>query len=176
MDSALLRLSLSVGIIIGVWLLGWVLKRLAKRIGTTQGYATGRVHQIKVLVNSSAVLVSLLSLAAIWGFEQNLVVFASSIFALVGVALFASWSMLSNVTAAVILFSSAPFRLGDRIRLLDGDNTVTGTVRHMGLIYIELQDSDGHLFLLPNNLLLQKTTIRLQKDKELPCDQKHMRS
>lgn len=172
-DSLLLRLGLSLVIVAGLWLASWLFKRLARRIGEKQGYAGGRIHQIKVVVNASAWLLAFLLLAAVWGFEQNLLVFASSIFALVGVALFASWSMLSNVTAAVIIFFSAPFRLGDRIKILDGDNTISGTVRHIGFIYIELLDEQGHLFLVPNNLLIQRSSIRLKAGKDIPCDKKH---
>ena len=109
------------------------------------------------------------------GLGVGLMVFATSLMALLGVALFASWSMLSNATAAIILFFSAPYRVGDRIRLLDGDNTVTGQIRHMGLIFITIQDELGHRYTLPNNLLLQKAVIRLRGDT-LPRDQKHMRT
>ena len=57
----------------------------------------------------------------------------------------------------------------------DGDNTVTGQIRHMGLIFITIQDELGHRYTLPNNLLLQKAVIRLRGDT-LPRDQKHMRA
>ncbi|MDF1822056.1 MAG: mechanosensitive ion channel family protein [Alcanivoracaceae bacterium] len=176
MEPYLVRLAISAVTVVTIWLVNWLLKRLSRRIASKQGYASARAHQIKVILNTSAWLLAVLLLAAIWGFEQNLVVFASSIFALVGVALFASWSMLSNITAAVIIFFSAPFRIGDRIRVLDGDNTLTGQIRHIGLIYMELNDEDGHLYLLPNNVLLQKTSIRLKPGKDLPCDSKHARS
>lgn len=176
MEPYLVRLAVSLVTVFVIWLVAQLLKRLSRRIASKQGYASARAYQIKVIINTTALMLALLLLAAIWGFEQNLVVFASSIFALVGVALFASWSMLSNITAAVIMFFSAPFRIGDRIRVLDGDNTITGQVRHIGLIYVEITDENGHLFLLPNNMLLQKTSIRLKPGKDLPCDSKHARS
>ena len=129
-----------------------------------------------MVINSACLIISLIAIGVLWGLKgDGLMVFATSLMALLGVALFASWSMLSNATAAIILFFSAPYRVGDRIRLLDGDNTVTGQIRHMGLIFITIQDELGHRYTLPNNLLLQKAVIRLRGDT-LPRDQKHMRA
>ena len=120
-------------------------------------------------------MLAVLLLGVVWGLSgDGFMVFATSLVALLGVALFASWSMLSNATAAVILFFSAPYRIGDRIRFLDGDNTVTGCIRHMGLVFVVLEDQEGHHYTLPNNLLLQKTVIQL-RGEDIPADQKHCR-
>lgn len=172
-ESVWIRILITSAILVGCWLGAFILRRVARRVANRQGYAAGRIAHVKVMINVSALAVAVLLLAALWGFEQNLVVFASSIFALVGVALFASWSMLSNVTAALMLYFTAPFLVQDRIRILDGDNTVTGHIRQMGLIFLTLEDDHGHLYTLPNNVLLQKTVIRLQPGKELPCERKH---
>jgi small-conductance mechanosensitive channel len=153
-----------------------LLKRLAARFADKHDYEPVRLFQIAVLINATMAVVAVLLLSVVWGFSgRGIAVFFSSIFALIGVALFASWSILSNVTAALILFFSAPFQVGDRIRVLDGDNTVTGKVSDIGLIYLTLKDEDGNFFTLPNNVLLQKTIIRLAEGKELPCDKKHVR-
>ncbi len=53
--------------------------------------------------------------------------------------------------------------------------TVTGHIYHMGLIFITVEDELGHRYTLPNNLLLQKTVIRLRGDT-LPRDHKHCRA
>ncbi|MEY1660826.1 mechanosensitive ion channel family protein [Isoalcanivorax beigongshangi] len=151
-------------------------RRLARRFGEMRGYPLGRTFQVTVLINVVTLFIVFFTLSGIWGFTgQGFMVVASSFFALVGIALFAAWSILSNVTAAFILFFSSPYGVGDRIRVLDGDNTVTGRVRHMGLIYLTLEDPDGHRYTLPNNILLQKTVIRLANNRELPIDKKHCR-
>ena len=152
-----------------------LLRGITKRLGRRRNYTRARIFQTAVVINSASLVISLIAIGVLWGLKgDGLMVFATSLMALLGVALFASWSMLSNATAAIILFFSAPYRVGDRIRLLDGDNTVTGQIRHMGLIFITVQDELGHRYTLPNNLLLQKTVIRLKNDT-LPRDQKHMR-
>lgn len=172
----LLRLLMTVVSITLILMAASVMRRLARRFGRRQNYGPGRIFQVVVVINIIATLVGLMILGAIWGFTgQGFLVVASSLFAVVGIALFAAWSILSNVTSAFILFFSAPFRVGDRIRVLDGDNTVTGRVRHIGLIHLTLEDGDDHQYTLPNNVLLQRTVIRLAPTKELPCDKKHVR-
>ncbi|MBK6565153.1 MAG: hypothetical protein IPG18_08120 [Saprospiraceae bacterium] len=44
-------------------------------------------------------------LAGIWGLEQNeIAAFASTLLTALGIAFFASWSLLSNITSSIILF------------------------------------------------------------------------
>jgi small-conductance mechanosensitive channel len=167
---------LTVMVLLVGWVLSIALRGATKRLGRRRGYSRARIFQTAVVINSSSLLLCLFALSILWGLKgDGIMVFATSLMALLGVALFASWSMLSNTTAAIILFFSAPYRVGDRIRLLDGDNTVTGQVRHMGLIFITIQDELGHRYTLPNNLLLQKTVIQLRGDT-LPRDQKHIKA
>lgn len=163
-----------------ILILGWamsaVLRGVTKRLGRRREFSRARIFQTSVVINAACLVISLIAVGVLWGLKgDGLMVFATSLMALLGVALFASWSMLSNATAAIILFFSAPYRVGDRIRLLDGDNTVTGQIRHMGLIFITVQDELGHRYTLPNNLLLQKTVIQLRGDT-LPRDQKHIKA
>jgi small-conductance mechanosensitive channel len=177
MDSVFTRVLLTLAVIAALMFIASLLRRLLLRFARRQAYKPGRVFQVTAVINLVATLLGLLGISIIWGLTgHSLVVVASSIFALVGVALFASWSLLSNATAAMILFFSAPFRVGDRIRLLDGDNTVTGRVTDMGLFYLQMEDELGHLYTLPNNLLTQRAVIRLKDDKELPCEPKHARA
>ncbi|EDX88510.1 MULTISPECIES: mechanosensitive ion channel domain-containing protein [unclassified Alcanivorax] len=176
MDSVVMKWGLTVVIAILGWALSILLRGITKRLGRRRNYSRARIFQTAVVINSACLIISLIAIGVLWGLKgDGLMVFATSLMALLGVALFASWSMLSNATAAIILFFSAPYRVGDRIRLLDGDNTVTGQIRHMGLIFITIQDELGHRYTLPNNLLLQKAVIRLRGDT-LPRDQKHMRA
>ncbi|MBC8524735.1 MAG: hypothetical protein ISR54_05015 [Chlorobium phaeobacteroides] len=61
------------------------------------------------------------SLVLIWGIDlQAALVILSSMFAVVGVGLFAGWSILSNITASFVIFFSAPCKIGDTIRIVDG--------------------------------------------------------
>ena len=83
----------------------------------------------------------------------------ASIFTVVGVALFANWSILSNMTASVILFFFFPHRIGQTIRIQDGDNSIEGTILDITMFYLEIETIKGEIVSYPNNLAMQKPII-----------------
>ena len=82
--------------------------------------------------------------------------FISSILTVVGVGFFAQWSILSNVTAGIILFFSFPFKIGDRIRVMDKDFPIEAEIKDISSFYTLLKTDSGAQISIPNNLLLQK--------------------
>ncbi|MEM1188223.1 MAG: hypothetical protein AAGI72_06840 [Pseudomonadota bacterium] len=62
----------------------------------------------------------------------SLLVFAGTALTLLGVALFASWSLLSNVTAYFVLVLHPTFSRGTFIRILDADNYAEGYIAELG--------------------------------------------
>lgn len=108
-------------------------------------------------VGHSVLLV--IALILIWGVPfQDIGVVLSSVFAVIGVALFASWSILSNITAGVILFFTYPFKIGDKVRILDKDlpEPLECVIEDIRAFYVYLRTSNGELVTYPNSLLLQK--------------------
>ncbi|PKF61677.1 mechanosensitive ion channel protein MscS [Psychromonas sp. psych-6C06] len=85
--------------------------------------------------------------------------FLSSIFAVLGVALIAQWSMLSNVTASVLIFFVFPYRIGDRIKIENDE--MTGVITDIGMFHLSIERDDGNVILYPNNLILQKSVIKI---------------
>src|SRR5574343_68858 len=68
------------------------------------------IKYIHLLIN----ILAAISLIVIWGVQKNdIMITLSSIATVVGVAMFAQWSILSNITSGVILFFSFPFKIGD---------------------------------------------------------------
>ena len=138
-------------------------KRMIIRIARKKEVPTERVFYIQKVFEVLFALAGLVAIAFIWSVDfKGFSVFASSIFAIVGVALFAQWSILSNVTASIIIFFNFPARVGDTIRIIDGDNSVEGKIREISLFQTELNDQDGNLIIYPNNLLLQKPVIKIR--------------
>src|SRR5690606_28274450 len=88
-------------------------------------------------------------------------VFLSSIFAVVGVALFAQWSILSNITASMIIFFGFPYRVGDQIKVLDKDDDMTGVIEEISMFHVILRRPDGNLITYPNSLILQKAVLKI---------------
>ncbi len=88
-------------------------------------------------------------------------VFLSSIFAVLGVALFAQWSILSNLTASVLIFFVFPYRIGDRVKVADKDEDISGIIIDITMFHVILRHSNGNIITYPNNLILQKGVTKL---------------
>jgi MscS family membrane protein len=78
-------------------------------------------------------------------------------------AFFAVFSILSNVSASVILFLGHPMKIGSQIRLLDGKDSLTGRVTDITLFSVRLQTEEGYRVSFPNNLLLQRGVLVLSE-------------
>ena len=82
--------------------------------------------------------------------------FITSVLTVIGVAFFAQWSILSNITAGIIVFFSSPFKIGDTIKILDKDFPIEAKIVDIKSFYTLLKTAEGQEITLPNNLLLQK--------------------
>ena len=114
-------------------------------------------------------IIAALALAIIWGFQlRDFTVFVSSILAVLGVGFFAQWSILSNLTASVILFFYHPFRIGDRIRVIDKDYDWVGEIKDITGFFVFMKTDKGEDISLPTSLVLQKgiELLRAKNDKE----------
>lgn len=119
-----------------------------------------------VAIGHGVLLISALLL--IWGVNfREVGLILSSVFAVIGVALFASWSILSNITAGVILFFSFPFKIGDHIRILDKELEGMNEfwIEDIRAYHVHLRNPEGELVTYPNNLFLQKAVKLLQPDE-----------
>ncbi|MDX9747190.1 MAG: mechanosensitive ion channel [Paludibacter sp.] len=113
-----------------------------------------------IVVNAAAIII----LIAIWGVDtKNIFLTLSSVFAVIGVALFAQWSVLSNITSGVILFFSPAYRIGTYIKILDKDLPVEAKIEDIFAFYTHLRSKEGELHIFPNNLLLQKAIQIIQE-------------
>ena len=124
------------------------------------------VKYIHLLLN----ILALLSIIIIWGVKKDQIfLFISSIFAVVGVASFAQWSILSNVTAGIIIFFSYPFKIGDKIKIHDKEYPVEGEIYDIKAFYMVLKSEEGEMVTYPNNLIMQKgvsVIYRFREEKE----------
>ena len=103
-------------------------------------------------------------IAGIWGLKQNeIAVFASTILTALGIAFFAQWSLLSNITSSIILFFNHPLKLGDTIKVLDKDYPVEGEVIELTYFFVHLKTSTGEIVTIPNSLFLQKSIAVIEK-------------
>lgn len=123
-----------------------------------------RVLQVRQIVNILLNILFLFSIAVIWGVQpDNILIGLSSIFAVIGVAFFAQWSILSNITAGIIMFFNAPFKVGDCIHIIDKDIPIIATIENIQAFYTHIRTAEDELIVIPNNLFLQKVVSVVKK-------------
>lgn len=118
---------------------------------------------IKKVLNSILSLICLATILLAWGVDRSdLAVVLGSILTVVGVAFFAQWSLLSNVTSSIILFFNHPLKLNDDIQILEGkDYIIEGKVTNIGLFFITLTSKENEEITLPNNMFIQKSIRKI---------------
>lgn len=135
----------------------------AKRSQTIEKRTRLVLKYIHLLMN----IIAVIALIIIWGVETNDIFIAlSSITTVVGVAMVAQWSILSNITSGIILFFSFPFKIGDFISIHDKDFPIEAEIEDIGAFHVYLRTKDGELIVYPNNLMLQKGISILKLPKE----------
>jgi MscS family membrane protein len=136
-----------------------------KKIGKKSGTTEARAGLIGRYVTVTLVLIAILVEAFILGAETSqITVVFSSVFAVIGIGLFAIWSILSNITSGVIMFFSFQYKVGDKIKIHDKDYPVEAIIEDIRAFQLILRDNNGDLVTYPNNLILQKAVTLLQKD------------
>ncbi|MNT46379.1 Mechanosensitive ion channel [compost metagenome] len=102
----------------------------------------------------------------------------SGFVAVAAVAFFAVWSVLSNLFCAVLIFTVGPFRLGDRVEVVEAADKpgAKGRVIAINLLYTTLEEDavagTGALVQIPNSLFFQKV-VRRWRGTELQTSLPH---
>ena len=100
----------SIAALIGFYVGNRIFKRVLKRFARKKQVKEKRVFYVAKVFDVLFVLTFLLTLGFVWSVDiKGISVFASSLFAIIGVALFAQWSILSNITASIIIFFTLCF-------------------------------------------------------------------
>lgn len=152
-------------VLILFFILWYILKVSIKKIGAKSGINEARVHLIIRYAVVTLFLIGVLIEAFILGAKpEDLTVVFSSVFAVLGIALFAIWSILSNVSSGIIMFFSFPYKVGDKIQIHDKDFPVEAIIEDIRAFHLHLRLDNGDLVTYPNNLMLQKAVTLVEKD------------
>lgn len=144
-------------------ILRFVATKAIRKVGKLSDINEVRTRLVVKYVSIGLTSLSVVALVFIWGVNvKELGLIFSSLFAVLGVALFASWSILSNITAGIILFFYFPFKIGDRIHILDNDFPEEAVIDDIRAFHVHLITDSGQLVTYPNSLLLQKGVVRIQ--------------
>ena len=142
-----------------------IIKTAVRKLGRKSGINEARIQLINRYITVTLVLIALLIEAFVFGAQlKDLAVVFSSVFAVIGIALFAIWSILSNITSGVIMFFSFPYKVGDKIQIHDNDFPVEAIIEDIRAFQLHLRLDNGDLVTYPNNLILQKAVTLVEKD------------
>lgn len=152
---------LTVLIIIFYFVSARALKKYITKYGKKRQFTRSQRIKLVRLLKFFLSIGFILILTLVWGLNmKDIWVLGSVILGFIGVAVFAVWSLLSNVLAAYILFFSEPFQIGDFVILKDGDNSIEGEVMNMTTFYVKVKLDNGAIANIPNNVTFQKILIK----------------
>jgi small-conductance mechanosensitive channel len=112
---------------------------------------------IKKVINLIAFLILIIVIFSIYGVDQSeLLVFIGSVLTVLGIALFAQWSILSNITSGVIIFFNHSAKLDDTITIMDKDYEVEGRISDIGLFFVIIKTKEDVKITIPNSVFINK--------------------
>lgn len=130
-----------------------LVRSFAKRSQTIEQRTRLVIKYIHLFVN----ILAFFGLIIIWGVEaRDIIIAVSSFTTVVGVAMVAQWSILSNITSGIILFFYFPFKIGDVILIHDKDFPIEAEIEDIRAFHVYLKAKSGEMIVYPNNVLLQK--------------------
>lgn len=168
------ELIYSLIVFIVILILKFVLTKTVRKVSKLGDFNPVRTNLIIKFINIGLTIIAIVALTLVWSVNyRDLGVMLSSVFAVIGVALFAQWSILSNVTAGMIIFFSFPFKIGNTIRILDKElndtddnNSDSFVIEDIRAFHLHLRRSNGEILTYPNNLVLQKGVILISTYQE----------
>lgn len=161
-DIVIVKMLLASSMLVVYWLARRFSARVITRMGVLKDVDDYRLKYIVKTIHIALTLLLFIFMTLLMGVEYSQVaVFLSSVFAVIGVALFAQWSILSNITASLIIFFAFPYRVGDTIQIVDNDDSIKGVVEEITLFHVIIRQESQNIVTYPNSLILQKPVVKL---------------
>lgn len=155
-----LQLIISVSVVILYFIVSYRVMPLLYQVIANSRLKADMNKRAAAVFHILLVLLLIVVLSIIWGVDiRGLLVLASSMIAVIGVALFAAWSLLSNITAFFILLGQKAFAKGMEVRVIDGANYLEGRIVEINLFSTVLQTKDNEQVIYPNNLLVSRPVV-----------------
>ena len=140
-----------------------VISYFVNRFSDRKNKVKQRANLVMKYVDFILILIASVFAFLIWSLNaRDIGVYASSVFALIGIGFFAQWSVLSNMTSGVIIFFTLPYKIGDRIKIHDKDFPIIAIIEDIKGFHMNLRTDDGGLHTYPNSLIMQKGVTLVQ--------------
>lgn len=153
-------------LVIGIYIISYFIiqsfiNNVLKRTRFERGRRKMAIKGVQLFTTITAIIL----LTGVWGLKQNeIALFASTILTALGIAFFARWSLLSNITSSVLIFFNHPVKIGNTIKVLHKDYNYEGEVIDLTYFFVHLRTKDNEIITIPNSDFFEKTfTISEQK-------------
>ena len=156
--------TVAVLIVVGAAATHWLARGLAPRMYRRLDPATAGT--VGFVVRLTAMMVVVILALRIAGVNAGTLAVGGAFTAVVlGLA---AQQSLSGIFAGIVLQSTRPFRVGERVRLVGGAlaGSLEGTVTSLGLFYTTLTQGADRL-MVPNSVLVQLTVVPLREPEKV---------
>ncbi len=159
-----------------IWMiLRLILTRVVSRRLKLTDYSVARKRITLKSVFAVLNVILIGALVTIWSVDQkDILVFLSSMVTILGVAFFAQWSHLSNITSGIIIFFNTSTKIGDEIRIMDKEFDIEGEIFDIGMMFFKIRTTENEIISLPNNIILQKaikTKVKKSKSGRMEAEE-----
>jgi small-conductance mechanosensitive channel len=147
-------LVVGIGVAVSLYfLIKHLIKRAADSLGLDKRQLKGINSITKLVIIVITITIILFQFSSLSG------VAAGAISVTAGTIIgFSSRNTISNAIAGILLLSSRPFKLGDRIRTTE-DESLVGDVVEITLLYTKIKTVRNELVTIPNQTLLQRQIV-----------------
>ncbi len=169
MNTIEFQLLITVGLLLVVILVKIISQKNINRLLNRFDFDTKRKRIAHRIINLFLFIFITVTLISIWNIDKkDLIVFLTSVVTVLGIAFFAQWSILANITSSLILFFNHPLKIGQNIRVLDKEYDIEGKLIDISFFFMYVRNEEGYLITIPTSVVLQKTLITkdLEKKKE----------
>jgi small-conductance mechanosensitive channel len=156
-------------IVLGIYILLYfifktVINNFLKKTRLERGRRKMAIRAVQLFTTITAIIL----LTGIWGFKQNqIALFATTILTVLGIAFFAQWSLLANITSSILIFFNHPIKIGNTIKVLHKDYHYEGEVTELNYFFVHLKTKDNEIITIPNSHFFEKSfSISEQKENK----------
>ena len=162
-DGILVSGIVIVASIVTYFVIRYFLNKAADSLQLERGQLKGIFSITKLTLIVIAIIVIIFQFSSISGAAAGAISVAAG--TIIG---FSSRNTISNAIAGILLLSSRPFKIGDRIRTSANDDLI-GDVIEITILYTKLRTTRNELVAIPNQMLLQQQIINYSGLDTLAC-------
>lgn len=157
-------------LVIGIYIIVYfIVKSVINNALKKTQFERGRRKMTIRAIQLFSTITAIILLTGVWGFRQNEIAkFATTILTVLGIAFFAQWSLLSNITSSILIFFNHPVKLGDYVKVLHKDYHYEGEVTEMNYFFVHIKTIENEIITIPNSHFFEKSFSVLDNKKTKP--------